>query len=62
MPTARHLKFLWIIRQRILKVICLLMGYVVQAFENFVIQEMFDKNIALLRKIIQLDWEQEIEI
>ena len=36
--------------------------YVVQAFENFVIQEMFDKNIALLRKIIQLDWEQEIEI
>lgn len=26
MPTARHLKFLWIIRQRILKVICLLIG------------------------------------
>ena len=36
--------------------------YVVQAFENSVIQEMFDKNIALLRKIIQLGWEQEIEI
>lgn len=36
--------------------------YVVQAFDNFMIQEMFDKNIALLRKIIQLGWEQEIGI
>lgn len=36
--------------------------YVVQAFDQIMIQEMFDKNISLLKKIIQLDWEQEIRI
>ena len=61
MPTARHLKFLWIIRH-FKGNLSVNWDYVVQAFENFVIQEMFDKNIALLRKIIQLGWEQEIEI
>lgn len=36
--------------------------YVVQAFDKNIIQEMFDKNIALLGKSVRLDWEQEIKL
>lgn len=36
--------------------------YVEQAFDNNTIQEMFNKNISLLKKVIQVGWEQEIGI